>query len=87
MPLIDIHLIKDAWTPEQKQEILQVVTNALVNHLGESSRPLTWSRIIEVENGDWWIGGKPFTIEDVDSLLDRTEGGLPSRTAESSSDG
>lgn len=68
MPLVDIHLIKGAWTLEQKQEMIRVTTDALVNIWGEPVREKTWVRVLETEDGQWGIGGQPFTIEDVEKL-------------------
>lgn len=68
MPLVDIHLIKGAWTLAEKQEMISATTDALVKIWGEPVRELTWVRVLEVEDGQWGIGGKPFTIENVKQL-------------------
>ena len=68
MPLVDINLVKGAWTMEQKQEMIRVATDALCGVWGESVRPQTWVRILEVEDGQWGIGGVPFTVESVNEL-------------------
>ena len=57
MPLVTIEVIKDVFTPDQKQDMIQKVTNAMVAVEGEALRPVTWVRIMEVEEGDWGIGG------------------------------
>ncbi|MDH5722092.1 MAG: tautomerase family protein [Alphaproteobacteria bacterium] len=58
MPLITIDVIKDVFTPEQKQEIISKITDTMVSIEGEALRGVTWVRIVEVEQGDWGIGGK-----------------------------
>ena len=65
MPLIDIHVIKGVFTPEQKQAMIIRITDAMVAVEGEALRPVTWVKINEVEGGDWAIGGQPLHAADV----------------------
>ena len=58
MPLVTIDLIKDVFSPSQKREIIERVTEAMVAVEGEALRPVTWVRIIEVNQNEWAIGGK-----------------------------
>ena len=58
MPLVTIDVIKDVFTPKQKQELIARVTEAMIEVEGENMRPVTWVRINEFEGGDWAIGGK-----------------------------
>jgi 4-oxalocrotonate tautomerase len=58
MPLITIDLIKNVFTPEQKRELIEGVTEAVIAVEGEALRSVTWVRIMEVEQGDWGIGGQ-----------------------------
>jgi 4-oxalocrotonate tautomerase len=68
MPLIDIHVIKDVFTPKQKRELIERVTDAVVSVEGENLRGVTWVKINEVNSGDWAIGGKLLTAGDVQSI-------------------
>ena len=68
MPLVTIDLIKDVFTPGQKAELIENVTEAMIATEGESMRPVTWVRINEVEQGDWAIGGKMLTASDVHAM-------------------
>jgi 4-oxalocrotonate tautomerase len=68
MPLVTIDVIKDVFTPVQKKEIINKVTEALVAVEGENMRPVTWVRINEFESGDWAIGGKALRTSDVHAL-------------------
>jgi len=68
MPLVTIDLIKDVFSPTQKQELIAKVTEAMIAVEGESMRPVTWVRINEVEQGDWAIGGKLLRAADVHAL-------------------
>ena len=68
MPLVTIDVIKDVFTPKQKQEIIEKVTEAMVEVEGESMRPVTWVRIKEFEGGDWAIGGQALKAADVHAM-------------------
>ena len=68
MPLVTIDVIKDVFTPVQKTELINKVTEAMVAVEGENMRPVTWVRINEFEGGDWAIGGKALRASDVHAL-------------------
>jgi 4-oxalocrotonate tautomerase len=68
MPLVTIDVIKDVFTPEQKQKLIAKVTEAMIEVEGESMRPVTWVRIAEFEGGDWAIVGRRLTAKDVHSM-------------------
>jgi 4-oxalocrotonate tautomerase len=68
MPLVTIDVIKDVFTPKQKQELIAGVTEAMVAVEGEGMRPVTWVRINEFEQGDWAIGGNALGAKDVQSM-------------------
>ena len=68
MPLVTIDVIKDVFTPKQKQEIITKVTEAMIEVEGENLRGVTWVRINEFEGGDWAIGGQPLKAADVQAL-------------------
>jgi 4-oxalocrotonate tautomerase len=68
MPLITIDVIKEVFTPAQKQALIEKVTEAMIEVEGENMRPVTWVRIKEFEGGDWAIGGKALRASDVHAL-------------------
>jgi 4-oxalocrotonate tautomerase len=68
MPQIDVHLIKGVFNPEQKKQIIEKLTDAMVSVEGENMRSVTWVKIFEVNSGEWGIGGKPLTTEAVKEL-------------------
>ena len=68
MPLIDVHVIENVFTAEQKRQIIRNLTDALVAIEGENMRGVTWCRIREVRSGDWAIGGNPLSTADVHAL-------------------
>ncbi len=70
MPLVTIDVIKNVFTPEQKEALIEKVTEAMVEVEGEAMRPVTWVRIKEFEGGDWAIGGKRLSAADVHAMSD-----------------
>ena len=68
MPLVTIDVIKDVFTSDQKAEIIQKVTDAMVSVEGEPMRAVTWVRIKEVEQGDWAIGGQALTAAAIHAM-------------------
>ena len=65
MPFVNIKLIEGVLSDSQKKEIITKVTDAMVSIEGENLRPVTWVVLEEVKSGDWGIGGKGYTTEDV----------------------
>src|SRR5215213_3964727 len=64
MPLVQIKLIEGVFDTDQKQEMIERVTDAMVSVEGENMRPLTWVLVQEaVKSGDWGIGGQGATVE------------------------
>ena len=68
MPMVTIDVIKDVFTPAQKQQLITRVTDAMIAVEGENMRGVTWVRIQEFESGDWAIGGKALQSSDVRAL-------------------
>ncbi len=70
MPLVTIDVIKNVFTPKQKQDMLAKVTEAMIEVEGENMRGVTTVRIKEFESGDWAIGGKALKASDVQALAE-----------------
>ena len=68
MPLINVRIIENVFTAEQKQQIARDLTEAMVAIEGERMRGVTWCVIEEVKSGDWAIGGQSLTTEAVHAL-------------------
>jgi 4-oxalocrotonate tautomerase len=68
MPFVNVKVIKGVFDENQKQEILTRVTEAMVDVEGEALRPVTWVTIEEVSSGEWSVGGKALTTQDVKDL-------------------
>jgi 4-oxalocrotonate tautomerase len=68
MPLIQVKLIENVFTREQKRQIITKLTDAMVSIEGENMRPVTWVVVEEVPSGAWGIGGQAMTTEGVQAL-------------------
>ena len=68
MPLINVKVIDGVFTPEQKGQIIERLTDAMVSVEGENMRQVTWCVVEEVASGDWGIAGRRLTTEAVREL-------------------
>ena len=68
MPLVNVKLIEGVFDETQKQEIIEKVTDAMVEVEGENMRGVTWVIVEEVKSGHWALGGKALTAADVHAL-------------------
>jgi 4-oxalocrotonate tautomerase len=68
MPLIQVKLIENVFTPAQKKQIITNLADAMVSIEGENMRPVTWVVIEEARSGEWGIGGQAMTTEAVHAL-------------------
>jgi 4-oxalocrotonate tautomerase len=63
-----IKVIEGVFTPEEKRELVERVSEAVIAVEGEALRPLTHTAITETPSGEWAVGGAAKTAEDVDAL-------------------
>ena len=68
MPFINVKVIEGVFTAEQKTQISERLTDAMVSVEGENMRGVTWCVIDEVTSGDWAIGGNALTTQAVHAL-------------------
>jgi 4-oxalocrotonate tautomerase len=68
MPLIQVKMIDKVFTPVQKQELITRLTDAMVSVEGESLRPYTLVILEDVASGEWAVGGKSLTTDEVHAL-------------------
>ena len=68
MPMINVTAIENVFTAEQKKEIVEKLTEAMVSIEGENLRGATWVIINEVKSGDVGIGGQVMTTEAVHKM-------------------
>lgn len=69
MALVTIDVIKDVFTPDQKREMIQRVTEAMIAVEGEAMRQVTWVKLNEIDN--WAVGGQLLDVEAVHSQMNR----------------
>jgi 4-oxalocrotonate tautomerase len=68
MPLINVRLIEGVFDADEKAQMVEKLTETMVEIEGENMRGVTWVVIDEVKSGDWGLGGQPLTTEAVRSL-------------------
>jgi len=68
MPLVEVKLIEEVFTPEEKRQVISKMTDVLVSIEGEAIRPYTVVLIEDIRSGDWGVGGKGLRTEDVHAL-------------------
>ena len=68
MPLVTIDVIEDVFTPDQKADMIDRVTEAMIAVEGENMRQVTWVKINEIKGGDWAIGGQKLAAREVHAL-------------------
>jgi 4-oxalocrotonate tautomerase len=68
VPLINVKLIEGVFSPAEKRQIVEKLTETMLSIEGESMRDVTWVVLEEVRSGEWGIGGKALTTEDVKGL-------------------
>ena len=68
MPMVEVHLIENVFSPAQKKEMITKLTDAMVAIEGENMRGVTWVKIHVVKSGEWAVGGQPLTTEAVKEL-------------------
>lgn len=68
MPLIQVKVLEGVFTAQQKQEIIERLTDAMVAIEGENMRPTTWCVVEDVPSGAWGIAGQAITADDERAL-------------------
>ena len=68
MPLIQVKALEGVFTQPQKQEIIERLTDTMVEIEGENMRQVTVTIFEEVKSGDWAIGGNCLTTEAVQAI-------------------
>jgi len=68
MSLIQVQVIRGVFTAQQKQLIIERLTEAMVEIEGEHMRPYTWCVLQEISSYDWGIGGHGVCADDIRAL-------------------
>ena len=65
MPIVNVQLIEGVFDSDQKREMIEKLTETMVEIEGENMRGVTFVVVEEVKSGHWGIGGQPMTTEAV----------------------
>ena len=68
MALIQVTVISGVFTRQQKEEIVERLTDAMVAIEGENMRRTIWCLVEEVASGEWGVGGQTLTADDVKAI-------------------
>jgi 4-oxalocrotonate tautomerase len=68
MPLVNVKVIEGVFDDDQKNAMIEKLTDTMVEIEGENMRGVTWVVIDEVKSGDWGLGGQALTTEAVQAL-------------------
>ena len=68
MPLVNVKVIEGVFRDDQKQEMIEKLTDTMVEIEGENMRGVTWVVVEEVKSGHWGVGGNGLTTADVKAL-------------------
>jgi 4-oxalocrotonate tautomerase len=79
MALIHVAVIEGVFTVQQKQEIVERLTDAMVAIEGENMRETVWCLVDEIAGGDWGVGGRTLTADDARALARATPAGSEPR--------
>jgi 4-oxalocrotonate tautomerase len=69
MPLVEIKLLEDVFSDQEKLELIERCTDVIVAIKGENLRPVTWVLVQDLKSGDWGIGGQGLRTEDAQELI------------------
>lgn len=65
MPFANIKVIEGVFSKEEKQQIIEKVSEALISVGGKNLGEKTVVIVDEVKSGDWGIGGKTLSTQEV----------------------
>jgi len=68
MPMINVKLIEGVFSSDQKKEMISKLTDTMVSIEGENMRAVTSVLIEELASGEWGIGGRALTTDDVKAM-------------------
>jgi 4-oxalocrotonate tautomerase len=68
MPLATIKVIEGVFSGQEKQQMIEKVSEAIVSVEGENLRDKTVVIVEEVKSGDWGVGGKSLATDAVNRL-------------------
>jgi len=63
MPLVNVKFVEGVFDESQKHDMIEKLTETMVEIEGENMRGVTWVVLEEVKSGDWAIGGQVLTTD------------------------
>jgi 4-oxalocrotonate tautomerase len=69
MPVVNLRVMENVLSAEQKHEIADQFTETLASVIGEPVRELTWVIVDDISSGALSIAAKPITTEAVKEML------------------
>ena len=70
MALVTIDVVKGVFTADQKKDMIERVTEAMLSVEGEAMRQVTWVMLNEID--DWAVGGRLLSPEIVHAQMAAT---------------
>ena len=68
MPFVNIKIIEDVFTDDEKKRMIEKVTEAMASVEGGHLKEVTVVVLEEVRSGNWGLGGRTLTAEHVKRL-------------------
>ena len=68
MPLVEVKVLENVFSKEQKRELIERVTDLFIELEGEHMRPVTTVLVEEVHDGSWGVGGNAISSADVSAM-------------------
>jgi 4-oxalocrotonate tautomerase len=76
MPVVNVKVMENVLTLDQKAEIAKQMTETVASVVGEPVRELTWVIVDDIASGALSIGGNQITTEAVKEMLAGTPVGV-----------
>lgn len=69
MPVVDIRVIENTFSHEEKREAVERISETLFDVWGDGIRGATHVLITETPEGEWAVGGRALTADDVNTQM------------------
>ena len=66
MPIVSVKVLAGAFSRDQKERLIDGITEVFADVGGEGIRPNVAVLVEEVESGMWGIGGHKLTIKEIE---------------------
>jgi len=65
MPFIEVKSIRNVFSPDEKEQVIEEVTSVFARMKGEEFAAGTWVVVSEMDDGSWGEGGAVLRKENV----------------------